>query len=102
MLPFFAPEVNNDKSVEKEAFEKKFAHTFFFLDRSSYRPGQTLYFKGIVITQDVNTLKPKVFPDIAATIYLYNVNGEKVGFGGRDDPTHSDLITELSICRRTR
>ncbi|HXB91948.1 MAG TPA: MG2 domain-containing protein, partial [Puia sp.] len=77
-LPFFAPEVNNDKSVEKEAFEKKYAHTFFFLDRSIYRPGQTLYFKGIVITQDADTRKPKVFPDRGATIYLYNVNGEKL------------------------
>ncbi len=78
-LPYYyASSVSNDKLLEKEASEKKYAHTFFFLDRSIYRPGQTFNFKGIVITQDADTRKPKVFPDMASTIFLYNVNDEKV------------------------
>ena len=48
-------------SIEKEEelidyYEKdknKYPKTFFFLDRGIYRPGQTVYFKGIMIKSNV-------------------------------------------------
>ncbi|WP_296384608.1 alpha-2-macroglobulin family protein [Winogradskyella sp.] len=49
---------------------------FIFTDRSIYRPGQTVYFKGIS-TQSKDG-KTSVFADNAAKIRLKNVNGEVV------------------------
>lgn len=50
---------------------------FFFLDRGIYRPGQTLYFKGIVLKTDgkTNTLKPRAHE----VVELVDVNGQTVG-----------------------
>jgi len=51
-------------------------HTYLFTDRSIYRPGQTVYFKGI-ITQSKDR-KSSVADDKEITAELHNVNGEKV------------------------
>ncbi|MFC0604728.1 alpha-2-macroglobulin family protein [Winogradskyella pulchriflava] len=51
-------------------------NSFLFTDRSIYRPGQTVYFKGIA-TQSIDG-KTEVFADNAAKIRLKNVNGEVV------------------------
>ncbi|WP_407557274.1 alpha-2-macroglobulin family protein [Winogradskyella sp. 4-2091] len=51
-------------------------HNFLFTDRSIYRPGQTVYFKGIA-TKSTNG-KTEVSADEAAKIRLKNVNGEVV------------------------
>ncbi len=51
--------------------------TFFFTDRSMYRPGQIAYFKGIVIKTDaqgVNTIAE----GFTSTVTLYDANGQKV------------------------
>ncbi len=50
--------------------------TFFFTDRSIYRPGQTVYFKGIVIETDgeKNSIQTKQ----STTVTLFDVNGQKV------------------------
>ncbi|PIX32664.1 MAG: hypothetical protein COZ59_12815, partial [Bacteroidetes bacterium CG_4_8_14_3_um_filter_31_14] len=45
-------------------------------DRSIYRPGQTLYFKGIVINTDGTT--NKIIPNFKTTVTLYDVNYQKV------------------------
>jgi len=47
-----------------------------FTDRKLYRPGQTIYFKGIVVEnfQDNN----KLLPNFETQISLYDVNGEQV------------------------
>jgi hypothetical protein len=50
---------------------------FFFADRSIYRPGQTVYFKGIVVQSDTNS-HHHIVPDFSTTVYLYNANSEKV------------------------
>ncbi len=52
-------------------------HTFLFTDRSIYRPGQTIYFKGIVISKDKDILKSGVIPDFKSTIQLKDANGQK-------------------------
>jgi uncharacterized protein YfaS (alpha-2-macroglobulin family) len=51
-------------------------NVFLFTDRSIYRPGQTVYFKGIATaTKDGKT---KVFADNAAKVKFKNVNGEEL------------------------
>lgn len=52
--------------------------SFIFTDRAIYRPGQTLYFKGIVLTEKPGGAKSKVIADMRTTIELYDANGELV------------------------
>ncbi|NTW23821.1 MAG: hypothetical protein HGA37_03900, partial [Lentimicrobium sp.] len=50
--------------------------TFFFTDRAIYRPGQAVYFKGIVVgTEEENN---RIVADNRSTITLFDVNGQKV------------------------
>ncbi|WP_047545263.1 alpha-2-macroglobulin family protein [Psychroserpens sp. Hel_I_66] len=49
---------------------------FLFTDRSIYRPGQTLFFKGIATTTTDN--KTELYTNQAAKVTLKNVNGEVV------------------------
>lgn len=51
---------------------------YFFLDRSIYRPGQPVYFKGITITRDSGDGQHTVWAGRGAKVALYNTNGEKV------------------------
>ena len=46
--------------------------TFFFTDRSIYRPGQTVYFKGIVINS--NKSQNSIEANYSTTVYLRNAN----------------------------
>jgi hypothetical protein len=50
--------------------------TFFFTDRAIYRPGQTVYFKGIVV--DNSTKSPMVVEGYNSSVKLYDVNGEAI------------------------
>ena len=53
--------------------------TFFFTDRSIYRPGQTIFFKGIVVsTNDLNR-KSSIIPGYKTTVILYDANQQKAG-----------------------
>jgi Bacterial Alpha-2-macroglobulin MG10 domain/Alpha-2-macroglobulin family/MG2 domain len=52
--------------------------SFLFTDRSIYRPGQTLYFKGIVIKNEKITNKSAVVPNYKTKIILRNANYQKV------------------------
>lgn len=58
--------------------ELKNRKAFLFSDRSIYRPGQTVYFKGIVLTNDAVTDKPKIVSNYKTTLYLYDANYQKV------------------------
>lgn len=57
--------------------EKRNRRIFFFTDRSIYRPGQTVYFKGIVTTKDAKTGKPKIVANLKTKIYLFDANYQK-------------------------
>ncbi len=50
---------------------------FLFTDRSLYRPGQTLYFKGIVIKPEKDAGKTAVVPGFKTKIILRNANYQK-------------------------
>ena len=53
---------------------RKTAH--FFLDRAIYRPGQTVYFKGIIIEE--NGDEKKVVSGLETNIKLYDVNSREI------------------------
>ncbi|HYC27214.1 MAG TPA: alpha-2-macroglobulin, partial [Chitinophagaceae bacterium] len=57
--PYYRTQDEYDKD-EKEDFEKDMRRTFLFTDRSIYRPGQTVYFKGITVTRDFDTRQAKI------------------------------------------
>ncbi len=60
----------------KNKKEKVNYKSFLFTDRSIYRPGQTVYFKGIAIkTEDK---KSEVLENEKVYAILYNVNGEEL------------------------
>ena len=58
---------------QKDAAPIDLRRIFFFTDRSIYRPGQTVYFKGIAVIPDKET-KNKVLADYSTWVYLRNAN----------------------------
>jgi uncharacterized protein YfaS (alpha-2-macroglobulin family) len=52
--------------------------THFFLDRAIYRPGQTVYFKGLVYQKNADGV-PRIAPDRKLSVTLFNVNRDEVG-----------------------
>ena len=64
------------RSTEPEGKELHQAQMSLFLDRSIYRPGQTLYFKGILT--ETRKEKIKVVPNTWVNVFLYDANGEEL------------------------
>jgi len=86
----------------------------YFTDRSVYRPGQTIYFKGLLMEESSKDL-PRILPnqeDLEVT--LYDVNNQKISsltvnsneyasFSGSFSLPSSGLTGQMSIgCDRTR
>ncbi|MCD4695661.1 MAG: hypothetical protein K8S16_05405, partial [Bacteroidales bacterium] len=63
-------------SVYSPREDRKITTTFFFTDRAIYRPGQTVYFKGIVLEKYKNTHEIK--PGHKTTIEFLDVNYQKI------------------------
>ncbi|MBS1577751.1 MAG: alpha-2-macroglobulin, partial [Bacteroidetes bacterium] len=65
---------------ERNSGESKITttNTFLFTDRGIYRPGQTVYFKGIVVSKDFHEGKPRIRTSYENTIYLKDANDEEV------------------------
>jgi len=61
----------NPEQKETEPIDLR--RIFFFTDRSIYRPGQPIYFKGIAVIPDKET-KNKVLADYTTWVYLRNAN----------------------------
>ncbi|MBL7841745.1 MAG: hypothetical protein JNJ75_16490 [Cyclobacteriaceae bacterium] len=55
---------------------ESYTQTYFFLDRGIYRPGQTIYFKGLVINTDGKN--PKIRTKYPVSLTLYDVNHQEV------------------------
>lgn len=67
---------NKDEIAEYEEDKTK---VYFFTDRSIYRPGQTVYFKGIAITKDFKTKQPKVLANKdSVLLYLEDANSKNI------------------------
>jgi len=52
--------------------------TFFFTDRAIYRPGQTIYFKGMLLQSDKTGKKYDIAPNKKTTVTFYDVNYQKI------------------------
>jgi hypothetical protein len=63
---------------EAEDYEEDHRKTFLFTDRSLYRPGQTVYFKGIMVTRDFKTGLAKTVAGVETMVFLYDQQGETV------------------------
>jgi uncharacterized protein YfaS (alpha-2-macroglobulin family) len=64
---------------QQQSGEQEGKHrSYLFTDRAIYRPGQTLYFKGIVLSATPGGAKSKVLPGLSTAVQLYDVNGELV------------------------
>jgi uncharacterized protein YfaS (alpha-2-macroglobulin family) len=78
-IPYWVGQDERDtRETDKEKYENENGKVYLFMDRSIYRPGQTVYFKGIVVTKDFNTRQPKVWAGRETMVMLYNANDEKV------------------------
>ncbi|MEZ5044192.1 MAG: alpha-2-macroglobulin family protein [Saprospiraceae bacterium] len=97
--------VSSDPFSE-EARDKKNLFTHFFLDRGIYRPGQTIYFKGLVMEDKKGSLM--VASNEEVTIKLIDVNGEEVSkivlktneygtVNGRFQAPQSGLLGQMAI-----
>lgn len=53
-------------------------HTFFFTDRSIYRPGQTIYFKGIVVSSEEDGRRNKAIAGKQIEVTFFDVNSQKI------------------------
>ncbi len=51
--------------------------THFFLDRAIYRPGQTVYFKCLVVQSDAKGV-PAIMANEKVTVALYDANGQEI------------------------
>jgi uncharacterized protein YfaS (alpha-2-macroglobulin family) len=69
---------NNVREDDTTDFERRNTKIFFFTDRSIYRPGQTVFFKGIAVTNDKISNRSKIFVTKAMmNIVLKDVNNKQ-------------------------
>lgn len=66
-------EFHQPYSRERRSYEK----TVFFTDRAIYRPGQTVYFKGIMLKFDKEQ-KPEILKKKKTVVDFYDVNWQKI------------------------
>ncbi len=52
--------------------------THFFTDRAIYRPGQTIYFKGIILENSSESKYPSIKANYATTVKLFDVNYQEI------------------------
>ncbi len=63
---------------QETADAKQDTRTFLFSDRSLYRPGQTVFFKGIVIRTKTKNLGASIVAQRATWVHFYDANGQQV------------------------
>ncbi len=82
--------------------------TSFFLDRAIYRPGQTVYFKGLVLLSRPDKKIPELVTNTKRTVTLYDANYQKVtdvelttndygSFNGSFNAPSSGLLGQMFI-----
>ncbi|HET7118805.1 MAG TPA: alpha-2-macroglobulin family protein [Hanamia sp.] len=69
---------DDDYDGQKD-YDEDNAKVFLFTDRSIYRPGQTVYYKGIGVTKDWKTKKPILLQSKdSLTVIFSDANGQKI------------------------
>lgn len=67
------------KNTDSSTYEANNSRVFFFTDRSIYRPGQTVFFKGIAVTKDYHTQNSKLITSPEKRwVYLNDVNSKRI------------------------
>ena len=61
---------------DRQPKEDSMVKVFFFADRSIYRPGQKMYFKGIAVSKGPGN--SSILVQYKTKIYLQNANGERI------------------------
>jgi uncharacterized protein YfaS (alpha-2-macroglobulin family) len=56
---------------------REYQQTYFFTDRAIYRPGQTIFFKGIMLSK--NRDSSRIISNTSSEIILQNMNSEEIG-----------------------
>lgn len=69
---------NNYSNYNNESDQEAKPTSFLFTDRSIYRPGQTIYFKGIVLQKGGSANKTKILPSFKTTIFLKDARQQVV------------------------
>jgi TonB-dependent SusC/RagA subfamily outer membrane receptor len=70
---------DDNEDDDAEDYEEDNKKMFFFTDRSIYRPGQTVFFKGIAVTKDFKTkLSKTVTSKETEWLYLEDANGKTI------------------------
>ncbi len=86
---------------------RSFQEVVFFTDRSLYRPGQAIYFKGVLLERNDKGM-PRILPNAKAQVTLYDVNGQPKGrldvvsneygtFNGAFQAPRSGLMGAMSL-----
>src|SRR5205814_2422598 len=69
----------DDGYDDQKEYDEDDAKVLLFTDRSRYRPGQLVYFKGIGVTKDLKTKKSKLLETKdSMTVILSDANNQKV------------------------
>jgi uncharacterized protein YfaS (alpha-2-macroglobulin family) len=63
----------------REERDRDVTKTYFFTDRSIYRPGQTIHFKGIMVKVSDRGKKNTVIANEQTEVSFYDANGQKLG-----------------------
>jgi uncharacterized protein YfaS (alpha-2-macroglobulin family) len=104
---------NSPLYIDPESFEKNNEQVFYFTDRSIYRPGQTVYFKGIAVTRDYHTKLSKIISrNDSGWVYLRNANNQVLdslpytlnhfgSFSGKFHLPENQLTGRFSISSRS-
>ncbi len=69
---------NDYYNYKQDQTAKPYENTIFFTDRSLYRPGQTVQYKGICIRVDQHADNYKVIPKRTLTVVFKDVNGKEI------------------------
>ncbi|SFP59042.1 TonB-dependent outer membrane receptor, SusC/RagA subfamily, signature region [Parafilimonas terrae] len=70
---------NDNDEVDDSTYEEDNSRVYFFTDRSIYRPGQTVFYKGIVLTKDGKTKQQKLYNYTdSIEVDLYDANGKQI------------------------
>src|SRR5690606_17493599 len=75
--PWFNPDIETEEYKSQKEFDKNNGRIFFFTDRSIYRPGQTVFYKGIGVTKNRETKKAMLLQrKDSITVLLRDANGQ--------------------------
>jgi uncharacterized protein YfaS (alpha-2-macroglobulin family) len=66
--------ISSYKTTPPQPYEQ----VFFFTDRAIYRPGQNLYYKGVLVYVDKEKDDYRIIPKRRVTVVLYDPNGKEV------------------------